>query len=213
MDEHQSDNNMNKIKVADDEPAIQVLKLDNMDEEYDESQQAYAGDQFPAHLKTSKLRYLSKLYRAIPEEFYTRTQRAPVTPRNARSWARKRKGAHFHFWEMCSGSGRLSFLALCAGLAVMFPLDYRYGWDLASPSHRRLIDEIEETFKPDIDFMSPSCRPWSISATRPGTNPARATRRNACDRVPDEEGQEPVQASKRLYLGAALVFRHVGAFR
>ena len=40
MDEHQSDNNMNKIKVADDEPAIQVLKLDNMDEEYDESQQA-----------------------------------------------------------------------------------------------------------------------------------------------------------------------------
>ena len=166
MDEHQSDNNINKIKVADDEPAIQVLKSDNMDEEYDESQQAYAGDLFPAHLKTSKLRYLSKLYRAIPEEFYTRTQRAPVTPRNARSWARKRKGAHFHFWEMCSGSGRLSFLALCAGLAVMFPLDYRYGWDLTSPSHRRLIDEIEETFKPDIDFMSPSCRPWSISSVR-----------------------------------------------
>ena len=66
MDEHQSNNNINKVKVADDEPAIQVLKSDNMDEEYDESQQAYTGDQFPAHLKTSKLRYLSQLYRAIP---------------------------------------------------------------------------------------------------------------------------------------------------
>lgn len=39
----------------------------------------------------------------------------------------------------------------------MFPLDYRYGWDLGSPAHRRLIDEIEETFQPDVDFMSPSC--------------------------------------------------------
>ena len=154
-DMHKSDN---KLKVADDEPAIQVLASDNLEEDY-ESPQDYAGDQFPAHLKTSKLRYLSKLYKAIPEEFYTRTQRAPATPRNARSWARKRKGAHFHFWEMRSGSGRLSFLALRAGLGVM---DYRYGWDLASPSHRRLIDEIEETFKHHIDFTSPSYRPWSI---------------------------------------------------
>ena len=159
-------NKMEMIKVADDEPEIQVLKSDNLEEEYNEAPQPYGGDQFPAHLKPSKLRYLSKLYKAIPEEFYTKTQRTPVTPRNARSWAKKRRGAHFHLWEMCSGSGRLSFLALCAGLSVMFPLDYRYGWDLGSPAHRRLIDEIEETFQPDVDFMSPSCRPWSISSVQ-----------------------------------------------
>jgi hypothetical protein len=159
-------NKTEMIKVADDEPEIQVLKSDNLEEEYNEAPQPYGGDQFPAHLKPSKLRYLSKLYKAIPEEFYTKTQRAPVTPRNARSWAKKRRGAYFHLWEMCSGSGRLSFLALCAGLSVMFPLDYRYGWDLGSPAHRRLIDEIEETFQPDVDFMSPSCRPWSISSVR-----------------------------------------------
>ena len=161
-----ANNKTEMIKVADDEPEIQVLKSDILEEEYNEAPQPYGGDQFPAHLKPGKLRYLSKLYKAIPEEFYTKTQRAPVTPRNARSWAKKRRSAHFHLWEMCSGSGRLSFLALCAGLSVMFPLDYRYGWDLGSPAHRRLIDEIEETFQPDVDFMSPSCRPWSISSVR-----------------------------------------------
>jgi hypothetical protein len=73
------------MKVDDTEPAIQVLKVDTMDEEYDETQQSYPGDQFPAHLPNGKLKYLSKLYKAIPEEFYTKTRRAPVTPRNARS--------------------------------------------------------------------------------------------------------------------------------
>ena len=48
----------------------------------------------------------------------------------------------------------------------MFALDYRYDWDLASPSHRRLTEEIEETFVPDLEFMSPSCRPWSICSVR-----------------------------------------------
>lgn len=60
------------IKVADDEPEIQVQKSDNLEEEYNEAPQPYGGDQFPAYLKPSKLRYLSKLYEAIPEEFYTR---------------------------------------------------------------------------------------------------------------------------------------------
>ena len=153
------------IHMDDNEP-IQVLKVDTMDEEYDEKEQPYSGDQFPAHLPNNKLKYLSKLYRAIPEEFYTKTRRAPVTPRNARSWARNRKNSHFHLWEFCSGSGRLSFLAVCAGLMVMFPLDYRYGWDLGCASHRKLIDEIETNLAPDVEYMSPACRPWSIASTR-----------------------------------------------
>ena len=82
------------IHMDDNEP-IQVLKVDTMDEEYDEKEQPYSGDQFPAHLPNNKLKYLSKLYRAIPEEFYTKTRPAPVTPRNARSWARNRKNSHF----------------------------------------------------------------------------------------------------------------------
>ena len=47
---------------------------------YDESSQDYVGDIFPGHLEDGKLRYLQKMYKAIPEEYYTKTKKAPVTP-------------------------------------------------------------------------------------------------------------------------------------
>ena len=51
---------------------------------------------------------------------------------------------------------------------VMFPVLYRYGWDLAHQEHRKIISEIEEAMDelPDVNFYSPSCRPWPISSTR-----------------------------------------------
>ena len=103
------------------ESEIQVLMGSNFDQEYDDSPQQYQGDVLPGHLPDHKLKYLQKMYKAVPEEFYTQTKRVPVTPRNARSWMKKRKGNHFSFWEWCSGSGRLSLLALLSGLCVMFP--------------------------------------------------------------------------------------------
>jgi len=135
---------------------------------YDESSQDYVGDIFPGHLEDGKLRYLQKMYKAIPEEYYTKTKKAPVTPSNARSWAKKNKGKNFHLWEWCSGSGRLSLLALLSGLSVLFPIDYRYGWDLGLPEHQRIIHEVEQDLggDPDVLFYSPACRPWSISSTK-----------------------------------------------
>ena len=58
------------------------------------------GDVFPGHLQEGKLKYLKKMYRAVPEMFYTKTRTTPVTPRNARSWARARRGSKPHFWGM-----------------------------------------------------------------------------------------------------------------
>ena len=107
------------------EPEIQVMMNNSFDQEYDKSPQDYAGDVYPGHLAEGKIKYLHKMYRAVPEEFYSETRRVPVTPRNARSWMKKRRGHHYHFWEWCSGSGRLSLLALLAGLSVLFPIDYR----------------------------------------------------------------------------------------
>ena len=154
-------------QVAEDELPIQVMMNDNYMQEYMDTEQEYQGDVFPGHLPEGKLRYLQKMYKAVPEEFYTKTKRQPVTPRNVRSWWKKRQGDHFHFWEWCSGSGRLSLLAMLAGLCVMFPVDYRYGWDLSHPEHRRLLNEIgAEMSGPDVTFYSPSCRPWSISSTK-----------------------------------------------
>eukprot|EP00435_Cladocopium_sp_Y103_P007263 s3374_g2.t1 len=155
-------------QVAEDEPPIQVLLGNNFNEDYDESKRDYTGDVFPGHLPEPKLRYLQKMYRGVPEEFYSKTRQCPVTPHNARSWMRKNKNKKFNFWEWCSGSGRLSLLALLSGLCILFPIDYRYGWDLGLPEHQRIILEIEQDINdgPDVLFASPTCRPWSISSTR-----------------------------------------------
>ena len=155
-------------QVASDEQPVQVLLEKNYNLDYDESSQDYTGDVFPGHLEDGKLRYLQKMHKAIPEEYYTKTRKTPVTPNNARSWAKKNKGKKFHLWEWCSGSGRLSLLALLSGLCVLFPIDYRYGWDLGLPEPQKIINDVEQGLggDPDVLFYSPACRPWSISSTK-----------------------------------------------
>ena len=179
-------------QVASDEQPIQVLLGKDYNIDYDESSTEYAGDIFPGHLEDGKLRYLQKMYRAIPEEFYTKTKKVPVTPYNARSWARKHKGKTFHLWEWCSGSGRLSLLALLSGLCVLFPIDYRYGWDLGLPEHQRILHEVEmDIGEPDVLFYSPTCRPWSISSTKRDLD--QTQRERAAEMPTVEIHQEEVQ--------------------
>jgi hypothetical protein len=59
-------------------------------------------------------------------------------------------------------------IALPSGLCVLFPIDYRYGWDLSHPEHQRIIQEIEHDINggPEVLMATPTCRPWSISSTR-----------------------------------------------
>ena len=70
--------------MAVDEPPIQVLMGNDFNMDYDDGVCEYAGDTFPGHLPEGKLRYLQKMYKAVPEEFYSKSNKAPVTPRNAR---------------------------------------------------------------------------------------------------------------------------------
>ena len=63
--------------------------------------------------------------------------------------------------EQWSCSGRFSAHALKRGLAVGFPVDYRYGWDLNNPSHRRLLDRIHAVFRPQVILPAPDCRVYS----------------------------------------------------
>ena len=126
----------------------------------------YDGDNFPDHWDDERKEQSKKYYQAIPEEFYTETGRRPITPRNVKSWmsSAKGRGLCFQFWEWCSGSGRLSLLLLMANFIVGFPVDYRYGWDLAHPPHQRLLHECISEFKPDMLFGAPSCGPWSVAS-------------------------------------------------
>ena len=127
----------------------------------------YPGDQIPEHLPEEKKKKLQRHYVSVKEEFYTKSAKRVVNPDNYDSWKKNRPTRHkVHLWEVCSGSARLSHLALLAGLCVAFPIDYRYGWDIGCHKHQKLILEAQELLDPDVLMVSPSCAPWSIAANR-----------------------------------------------
>ena len=138
---------------------------DSLDIHYKESDfPVYTEDMLPDGADHAKLK---KRYKAIKEEFYTQSGHRPVTPSNFRSWMNKSKGRNkrWHFWEIFSGSGRLSLTLLLSGLAVGPPIDMRYGWDVNNTSHQAMLLEAQREFKPGTIHYAPDCAPWSVSSS------------------------------------------------
>ena len=129
---------------------------------------AYSGDQFPSHWEESRTRKTAKYYKAIPEEYYSKTGRRPVTPGNVQKWMDHcdGHGLRFQAWEWFSGSGRLSLILALAHVMVGFPVDYRYGWDIGHPPHQRLLQRCQEMFDPELLYGAPSCTPWSVASAQ-----------------------------------------------
>ncbi|CAE7553108.1 RE1, partial [Symbiodinium sp. CCMP2456] len=127
---------------------------------------SYSGDEFPDHWSEDRRERARHYYRAIPEEFYTTSGRRPITPKNVSAWVKKAAGKslRFQFWELCSGSGRLSLCLLMAQFMVGFPVDYRYSWDIGYAPHQALLQQVHRQFSPDHLFASPSCTPWSVAS-------------------------------------------------
>ena len=119
---------------------------------------AYTGDIFPEGFDDARLR---KKYKAMPEEYYTRTGLKPVTPKNFPKWFVHAKGKklRWHFWEVFSGSGRLSLTMLIAGLTVGFPIDMRYGWDVGNACHQKYLRQARDEFCPGVIYLAPECGP------------------------------------------------------
>lgn len=69
-------------------------------------------------------------------------------------------------WEWCSGSSRLTLTCCLAGLLVGFPVDYRYGWNIANPEHQQMLTTALHHFQPEVLVATPRCKFWSISASR-----------------------------------------------
>ena len=84
----------------------------------------YSGDVFPDHWNETCIKKAQNYYKALPEEFYSRTGRRPITPKNAKTWMQnvlaRNQPLRFQFWEWFSGSGRLSLILLLANLSVGF---------------------------------------------------------------------------------------------
>jgi hypothetical protein len=148
----------NMIQERNTEPKINVV--DNM---YADDFPYYTEDMLPENVDHAKL---NKRYKAIKEEFYTRTGQKPVTPSNFKKWMAKMKGRgiKWHFWEWFSGSGRLSLTMLLAGLSVGFPVDLRYGWDINNLSHQAMLREAQAEFQPGVLMCAPDCAPWSVAS-------------------------------------------------
>ena len=127
---------------------------------------AYSGDQFPSHWSAEKKERAKRYYRSIPEEFYSKSGRRPITPDNVLAWMRRAKGKslRFQFWELFSGSGRLSLCMMMAQIMVGFPVDHRYAWDIGYAPHQSLLQQVHHEFVPDHVFAAPSCAPWSVAS-------------------------------------------------
>ena len=112
-------------------------------------------DNFPPTADQAKL---NRRYKAILEEYYTKTGLHPVTPQNFPAWFAKAKGRGicWHAWEICSGSGRLSLIFLLAGLIIG-----HYGWDIGDPDHQRMLLQAQREFQPGYVHCSSDCAPWS----------------------------------------------------
>ena len=148
----------NQIQEHDIEPKVNVV-----DNYHSSDFPGYSGDMLPENVDHTKM---TKRYKAIKEEFYTRTGHKPVTPYNFKKWMAKMKGrgVKWHFWEWFSGSGRLSLTMLLAGLSVGFPVDLRYGWNINDLSHQAMLREAQAEFQPGVLMCAPDCAPWKAAS-------------------------------------------------
>ena len=120
---------------------------------------SYSGDTFPDHWSEAETEKMKLEYRA-------KSGRKPVTPKNLSSWVRSagKRELRWQFWELASGSSRLSLTCFWQ----RWWLDFRYGWDLGHPPHQAMPRSCQAEFCPAHLFAAPSCRPWSVaSASKP----------------------------------------------
>eukprot|EP00959_Pyramimonas_sp_CCMP1952_P036895 771806-Pyramimonas_sp.AAC.1 len=94
---------------------------------------------WPCSCDAEDIQLLEKKYRAIPEEFYHLSQLPIITPINAMLWVDHMKGFKLHLQERMAGSGRLSYRCMKLCLQVAFPVEYRYGWNLADAGHHNVL--------------------------------------------------------------------------
>ena len=96
-------------------------------------------------------------------EYYTYTNKEVVTPAVAKALlpTLKASNTQWDLWERCSGSSRLSLYGEREfKLAVGFPIDLRYGWDIHYRPHQILLEQIRQATRPRVIFDSPDSRLW-----------------------------------------------------
>ena len=100
--------------------------------------------------------------------FHSQTGFPVITPKNVEKFVKhvqENNFTVFTFQEICSDSSRLTFYSFLDGQCPLFPVDYRYGWNLRNNEHRKLLTWVYSELTVLYNF-SPTCRPWSRSSNR-----------------------------------------------
>ncbi|CAK0830168.1 unnamed protein product, partial [Prorocentrum cordatum] len=129
-------------------------------------------------MNTFTTKHLETSYRAMPEEFYFETQLPVVTPDNLEDWMNRMSIDRIEVQERMSGSSRFSRRAAMQGLTVGFPVDYRYGWDMADSHHQKLLTDFRKRCFTDATLRPPTCTPWSIASRRKNSTALEADRKS-----------------------------------
>ncbi|CAK0855905.1 unnamed protein product [Prorocentrum cordatum] len=108
----------------------------------------YMEDTFPDYLTSENVAWLKQRYKDTPKEFYTETGYEVVAPTNFDK----------------------------SRLTVLFPVGYRYGWDLMNPEHRKMLSKVQAVFKPIVKLSAPDCRMWTAMSNKRGAGVAAAER-------------------------------------
>ena len=133
--------------------------------------QNWGQHELPNSISPDLKQRLKKQYRAIPEEFYATfcpTMEVVCHPENLLdlATAQAKHGERWNIWELCSGSATLSTHGLLHDYAVGWPIDYRYGFDIADPRVARTLEQTLDTVDVDVMFVSPNCRLWGQSTAQ-----------------------------------------------
>ena len=100
----------------------------------------YEGDTWPAHWSEARKEEMRVKYKGIPEEYYTKQGESQLLPATCgHGWQLLQARTPVAVLGDVPGSGGLSLVLLTASVMTGFPVDYRYGWDLAHPEHQGLL--------------------------------------------------------------------------
>ena len=104
--------------------------------------------------------------RSMRDVFYTTFKLPVITPDNVKEWMTTMKAVcpdYLVLWTWFSGSSTLAAVMMHGPfyLPAMFPVDLRFGWNIANPAHQKLLMEVDAMYRPFITTKEVRCKYWS----------------------------------------------------
>lgn len=123
----------------------------------------YDKDQIPKDLHANERKRPNIFSKHLSGKHYTQTKLTAVTPGNVNGYINyfASQGLKWDVQEVFAGPAQFSCISYERGLIIGFPLDYRYGWNLATPQHQALVTRCDKLFQPRVFFFHPDPACWN----------------------------------------------------